>query len=193
VPIISAKGDGALAPAMSKPARPSKPDHIGRERQFFVTTKAAGGRAIFQTERMASLLVDVLRKYTQVRRFVVSDFVVMPDHVHILVTVPSNMSIERVVQLVKGNFSFRAPKELGFVGEVWQRGFSDVRITSSESLRQHRVYLDENPVKAGLAQSPAEYAYSSASLRRLKRAGANAPPATGAVSARLKSCPDTSA
>ncbi len=78
------------------------------------------------------------------------------------------------MQLIKGNFSYRAKKELGFTGGIWQRGFSDVRITGQESFIAHQEYIYNNPVKAGLANTPEEYPYSSAYLRKLKRAGAKA-------------------
>jgi len=67
------------------------------------------------------------------------------------------MTIERALQLIKGNFSLRAKKELGFQWEIWQRGFSDVRITDRESYEQHVEYIYQNPVKAGYASSAEEY------------------------------------
>ena len=60
---------------------------------------------------MANLFIDVLRSYTLAGKFKVHDFVVMQNHVHFLVTVDGEMSVEKAVQLVKGNFSFRAKKE----------------------------------------------------------------------------------
>ncbi len=104
----------------------------------------------------------------------VHEFVVMPNHVHIVMTVPGEMSLEKAMQLIKGGFSFRANKELGFRGEIWQRGFSDVRIVDELSYQKHREYIENNPVKAGLANSPEEYPYGSACLKKQKRAGAEA-------------------
>jgi putative transposase len=157
---------------MSKPSRPSNPeDASGVPRTFFVTTKTASGRSLFQAERMANLFIDTLRSYVKDGRFIVHDFVVMPNHVHILMTIPGNLSIEKAMQLLKGNFSFRAKQELGFQGEIWQRGFSDVRVTHEQSFNQHRAYIDGNPVKAGLAESPEEYPYGSAYLKAQKRRG----------------------
>jgi putative transposase len=75
---------------------------------------------------MVDLLIDVLRSQMKSGRIIVHDFVVMPNHVHVLMTVPGDLSIEKAMQLIKGGFSFRANKELGFRGEIWQRGFSDV-------------------------------------------------------------------
>jgi putative transposase len=123
---------------------------------------------------MADLFIDVLRSTMRSGRAVVHDFVVMPTHVHILMTVPGDMSLEKAMQLIKGGFSFRAKKELGFQGEIWQRGFSDVRIVDEQSFQLHREYIDKNPVKAGLANSPEDYPYGSAYLKKRKRAGAEA-------------------
>jgi putative transposase len=165
----------ALAPVMSRPSRPSDPNSAtGRPRTFFVSTRTIGGRSLFQTERMAHLFIDVLRSYVHGGKFTVHDFVVMPNHIHILMTVPSGTSLEQAMQLIKGNFSFRANHELEFRGEIWQRGFSDVRITDEQSFKQHQEYLNNNPVKAGLADSPEEYLFGSAYLKQQKRAGAKA-------------------
>lgn len=97
----------------------------------------------------------------------------MPDHVHILLTIPGETTIESTMQLIKGNFSFRAKKELKFGGEIWQRGFSEVRIINEESFCQHRNYIQNNPVKAGLSDSPEQYPHGSIYLKHLKRERAN--------------------
>jgi putative transposase len=169
------KEGGLLAPAMSKPSRPSNPNNAtGCPRTFFATTRTAGGKSLFQTERMTNLFIDVLRSTMRSGKITVHDFVVMPNHVLILMSVPGEMSIEKAMQLIKGGFSFRANKELGFRGEVWQRGFSDVRIIDEESFQKHREYIESNPVKAGLASTSEEYRGGSAYLKKQKRAGAEA-------------------
>jgi REP element-mobilizing transposase RayT len=68
---------------------------IGRTRTYFVTTKTSMGRALLQSERNATLFIDVVRCYVAAGKFKAHDFVVMPDHVHLLITVDEHMSIER--------------------------------------------------------------------------------------------------
>lgn len=156
---------------MAKPSRNSHPNALPRNpRTYFVTSKSVGGRALLQSERMATLFIDVLRQYVAAGKFRVHEFVVMPNHVHVLLTVPKGVTVEKTMRLIKGNFSYRAGNELGFQGEIWQPGFSDVRITDRQSFMRHVQYIFENPVKAGLANSPEEYPYCSAYLRKLKRA-----------------------
>jgi putative transposase len=160
---------------MSKPSRPSNPDNAtGNPRAFFVTAKTDGGRSLFQTEQMANLFIEILRDYMRAGKFTVHDFVVMPNHVHVLLTVPGDITIEKVAQLIKGNFSFRAGTDLDFQAEIWQRGFSDVRIPDEQSFQAHQAYINDNPVRAGIALSAEEYPYGSAYLKLRKRAGAKA-------------------
>jgi putative transposase len=67
-------------------------------------------------------MIDVLRSYVKAGKFMLHDLVVMPDHLHLQLTVGQGMTIERAMQFVKGGFSYRINKECGYSGEVWQRG-----------------------------------------------------------------------
>ena len=160
---------------MAIPTRHSFPENIvSAARTFFATTRTSQGRPLLQSERKAALMIDVLRSYVAAGKFRLHDFVIMPNHVHLLITVGGNMSIEKAMQFIKGGFSFRLKKEAGPLGEVWQRGFSEVRVDSNESFSQHRRYIAENPVKAGLADSPEEFPYCFTYLAARKAAGAEA-------------------
>ena len=117
---------------------------------------------------MADLFADVLRSYMREGKFKVHDFVVMRDHVHLLNTLGADMTIEKAMQLIKGSFSFRAKKNFGLQGEIWQRGFSDVRARDQESFREHQKYIYENPVRAGMARRPEDYPHCSLYLRNKK-------------------------
>ncbi len=78
------------------------------------------------------------------------------------------------MQLIKGSFSYRLKQEFQYLGEVWQRGFSEVRADDEESFLRHREYIAQNPVKAGLADSPGQFPYCFTYLAKKKRSGAEA-------------------
>ena len=120
------------------------------------------------------LLVDVLRSYVAAGKFIVHDFVIMPNHLHVLLTVGREMTIEKAMQFIKGGFSYRLKKEYGYLGEVWQRGFSEVRVWDHESFLRHQEYIATNPIKAGLAAAPEEFRYCFAYLAKNKAAEAKA-------------------
>jgi putative transposase len=156
---------------MAKPARNSERQSIiAGVRTFFVTSKTVQSQCLLQTQSAAELLIDVLRSNTLAGKFKVHEFVVMPDHFHVLLTVDGDTSIERAVQLIKGSYSFRYKRELGYNGEIWQRGFSEVRVNDKKSFATHKKYIHENPVKAGLAATAEAYPYGSAYLRKKKKA-----------------------
>ena len=156
---------------MAKPSRNSNFESARNPvRTFFFTSKTSGGRPLLQTERMAGLFIDVLRSYMRAKKIKVYDFVVMPTHVHVLLTLGPEMSIEKAAQLMKGNFSYRARKELGVTREIWQKGFSEVQVLTEESFVRHQQYIDENPVREGLAGCAEEYPYCSTFLRKQKAA-----------------------
>jgi len=148
-------------------------------------------RRLLQSERNAALLIDVLRSLVAERKFKLHDFVIMPDHLHLLLTVEDNMTIEKAMQLIKGRFSYRLTKEFGHLGEVWKRGFSEVQVLNKESFIQHRTYIAQNPVKAGLVDSPEHYPYCFEFLTNKKLARAKALTHLEPFAARLKSCPVT--
>ena len=157
---------------MSKPTRNADSAHrLDNDRTFFATSKMYRGQRLLQSERNASLLIDVLRTCVSKRAFRVHDFVIMPDHIHLLITVDGSTTIERAMQLIKGGFSYRLKKDHGYLGEVWQRGFSDARVEDRASYERYRQYIASNPVKAGLANSALEYPYTYFSLARQKAQG----------------------
>ena len=129
------------------------------------------GGCLLQSERNAGLFIEVLRSYVAAKKFKVHDFVVMPDHVHILLTVGGDTTIERAMQFIKGGFSYRLKKDFGYLGEIWQPGFSEVRVEDEDSFEQHRTYIANNPVKDGLANLPDEYPYCFKYLARQKQQG----------------------
>lgn len=148
---------------MAIPPRRSDPGHVAAgARTFFVSSSIAAKRNLLQSDRSAQLFVRVLYEYRSQRRFRLHEFVVMPDHFHLLLTVECDSTIERAVQLVKGGFAFRAGRELGFRAPVWQKGFSEVRICDVKAFAQVAGYIRNNPVARHLVQEATEFPYSSA-------------------------------
>jgi putative transposase len=148
---------------MAIPARQASPAHVmAGSRTFFVTSSILDKRNLLQSDRAAGLFLRVLYGYREQNKFRLHDFVVMPNHFHVLLTAGSESTIERVVQFIKGGFSFRAGKELGMRSPVWQKGFSEVRITGAKEFRQVRTYIHNNPVARQLVTHAQDYPYSSA-------------------------------
>jgi len=150
------------------------------DRTFFITTVTAQRRPLFRYEPNARLLQQTLLDYRTQQKYLLHEFVIMPDHLHLLITPADNLSLERAVQFIKGGFSFRLKSKF----TVWQESFSNHRIRDEEDFGRHRDYIRMNPVRAGLIGRPEEYPYSSAALLELDAVPPGLKPVSSCAMAR---------
>jgi putative transposase len=131
------------------------------ESAYFVTAHVLEKRSLFQVDKIARFFIEVLLDYRAQKKYLLHEFVVMPDHIHLILS-PTGITLERAMQVVKGGFSFQLNERLKAEREIWQPSFVDRRIRDSLEYARFKHYIWQNPVKRGLARSPEEYAYSSA-------------------------------
>jgi putative transposase len=139
--------------------RPKREHATNNQQTYMVTASTWGRQGHFRNERWAKLLIDTLYHYRS-SAYLLHEFVIMPDHVHVLIT--PLVSLEKAAQFIKGGFSYRAKKELGSSLEIWQRGFQDHRIRDAADYDIHVTYLRENPVQEHLCTIAQDYPYCSA-------------------------------
>jgi putative transposase len=132
------------------------------DRIFFVTSLTWERRGFFGSERAARLFIDTLHGYRERGIFQLYEFVVMPDHIHLLLAPKPTIALERAMQFIKGGFSHHCMKETGSRMEIWERSFTNHRVRDEDDYAQHRSYIHLNPVRAGFVKSPQDYPYSSA-------------------------------
>jgi putative transposase len=132
-------------------------------RTYFVTSVTAQRRRLFQVSATAELLQRTLIDYQGQGRFLLHAFVIMPDHFHAIITPAPEVSLEKAMQYIKGGFSFRLKSKL----DVWMRSFNQTQILTEEKFTAAVHYIEQNPVRRGLAQTATGYAHSSASCPSL--------------------------
>ena len=120
--------------------RPQREPFRQSGQTYFVTFQTAQRTALFRNERWAIELLNTFQRYAS--DFDLHDFVIMPDHVHLLLS--PHCPLERVVQLIKGGFSFNARRAFEWKGDIWQPGFSDHRIRDERDWLEHLAYIQRN-------------------------------------------------
>ena len=129
---------------------------------YFITASAYLKQQLLQSEGTALLFVDVLYHYRGQGKYLLHEFVVMPDHLHLLIAPGAQVTLERAMQFIKGGYSYRVKKELGLAGERWQTSFHDHRVRDATEYQRFRTYIHQNPVRRGLVDVAERYPYSSA-------------------------------
>jgi putative transposase len=143
----------------------SIPPRSDRTGTFFVTSSTFNRRRLFRVVANTELFLETLQQYRREGHYKLHAFVVMPDHIHLLLT-PQGITIERAMGLIKGGFSHRIGSKL----PVWQRGFTDHRVRDRSDFETRRNYIHQNPVRAGIVELLDSYPYSSAYRVGIKQA-----------------------
>jgi putative transposase len=158
-----------------------------------VTTKAWQNRAVFQVPENAEILIQCMQEYRDRGAYLLHEFVVMPNHLHLLLTPGGATSLEKAIQLIKDGSSYQIHQQRGHRIQIWSSGFHEATIRDTEDFEARRRYIHVNPVEAGLALRPEDWAWTSAKgrftldpLPRRLSSGAKAPStnATAVVGAK---------
>lgn len=122
---------------------------------YFVTICCAErGRNQLATANVASELFKSVAHQNEQRVWFAHLFMLMPDHVHALLSFPREARpIKEVIRLWK---HWTAAK----LGIVWQRDFFEHRLRHDESRREKADYILSNPVRAGLVANASEWPYA---------------------------------
>src|ERR1035438_7303087 len=88
--------------------------------------------------------------------FVVCGYVVMPDHVHLLVSEPKKAILSKAIQALKLSVSVQS-KERPF----WQPRYYDFNVNNEKKRVEKLRYMHRNPVVRGLVEKPEDWAWSS--------------------------------
>lgn len=97
------------------------------------------------------------------------DWVVMPNHVHVLLTPERGVPLKRIMHANKSFTSKEIQRLLGGSGRLWQPEYFDRFIRDAEHFGRVSHYIKWNPVKARLCTDPSHFPYSSANYVAAKR------------------------
>jgi len=111
---------------------------------------------------MADMIVEALQyNASALGHYALHAFVVMPNHVHVLVT-PA-IPLPKLTKSLKGITAKRANAMLGLTGrQFWQEESFDRLVRNEGEFESIRNYIERNPVRAGLVRDASEYRWSSA-------------------------------
>jgi putative transposase len=112
---------------------------------------------------MANIIVEQIVSCRDRGFYALHAFVVMPDHLHVLITPAETTTIEKAMQMIKGGSAHRMGLERPNKFPMWQTGFHDRWMRDAEEYRGSKQYIEQNPVVARLSEVAEGYPFSSAS------------------------------
>ena len=152
----------------------------GQKDLHFITFCCYHRHPYLQTVRARNLFLKTLPAVRRQFAFRLVGYVVMPDHVHLLISEPEKGNVSRVLQVLKQRVSramrrkkrHASTKQLRLdFGEAaegdrrfWQRRFFDFNVWSDKKRKEKLHYMHANPVKERLVEHPREWRWSSFSF-----------------------------
>ena len=130
---------------------------------YFVTTKAWQGMSVFQVQETADIVVNKILEYRDKENYLIHEFVLMPNHLHLILTPAESVSLEKAIQLIKGGSSHEIHRVRGNKMQIWQSGFHESRVTDWMDYKKKADYVQFNPIVAKLVGRPQDWLYGSAS------------------------------
>ena len=156
----------------------------GANHLHFITCSCYHRLPLLDSAENRDLFLSILEQTRQRYRFVVVGYVVMPEHIHLLLTEPEVGTPSTVMQVLKQRTA-RAllpprtrsnPRQRDLFGDepkrsFWQERFYDFNVFTTKKRVEKLKYIHQNPVKRGLVESPEDWRWSSYRSYLLNEAG----------------------
>jgi REP-associated tyrosine transposase len=143
----------------------------------FVTFSCYRRRPFLGTRRARDRFVKILDEVRSRHRFRIVGHVVMPEHVHLLISEPAKVTPSKVLQVLKQKVSraLRRKRRRSALGQLslafpgdrdngtafWQRRFYDFNVWSAKKVKEKLEYMHANPVMRKLVSHPKDWPWSS--------------------------------
>jgi putative transposase len=129
------------------------------DHSHFITFSCYKRQPFLQSSKSKDTVLEVLEQVRKQQELLISGYVLMPEHVHLLTREPSIDTLAIFLQIFKQLTSRELKSE--DQKQFWQRRYYDFNVSTNEKQIEKLQYIHRNPVKRGLAERPEDYRWSS--------------------------------
>jgi putative transposase len=141
---------------MTKLKRIILPNHC-----YFLTTVVKDRKKLLKDDTICSIILEDLEFYRRKYGFQLHGYVIMQDHLHLLLSAKENGNISNIMHDFKSHTAQGINKVLNRNGALWQEGFYDHVIRDQRDLQRRLDYIHKNPLSSGLVEDVSDYRFSS--------------------------------
>jgi putative transposase len=124
----------------------------------FITFSCYHRQALLTSPEAKNILVAALERVRSTYGLRVFGYVVMPEHVHLLLSEPQHDTLADAIKSLKQGVSRRL---IGEAEHFWQKRYYDLNVRDHDQLLEKLRYIHRNPVKRGLCATPEDWEWSS--------------------------------
>jgi putative transposase len=128
---------------------------------YHVTIRGNNRQMVLKEEEDKEDFLETLNRFKRRFQFELFGFVIMDNHVHMVIGVDNGINISKVMQSIALSYSCKFRHKYEYTGYVWQGRFNSPVIDSDEYIIACLEYIHNNPVRAGIVKNAGEYKWSS--------------------------------
>jgi putative transposase len=128
---------------------------------FHITARGNNKKRLFYKDSEFKYFKELLLKYKKKFRFRLHHYALMKNHVHICLSATKRTDISRMMQALLVAYCHYHKRRYRYSGHLFQGRFDSKIIESEKYLFNVGMYIELNPVKAGIVESPGEYPWTS--------------------------------
>lgn len=128
---------------------------------YHVITRGNNRQPIFHDDDDYTTYLRLLVRAKKERAVSLYHYVLMPNHVHLVVRATTGLGLRKMMQEVNQRYSHHYRRRYRYVGHLWQGRFKSLLIERESYLLQCGKYIELNPVRAGLVPCAADYRWAS--------------------------------
>ena len=129
---------------------------------YHVTSRTNGKKRVFANRLGQKIMLVTLQNAKEKYNFTLTNFCIMPTHFHLLIRAEGGICLAKIIQWIKTHSAKRWNFIHGSTNHVWGERYFARAIRNQKEYDHVMDYIDQNPVKAGLALDPAEWKASGA-------------------------------
>ena len=131
---------------------------------YHVTIRGNNKQEVLRKQEDKECFLGSLAKFKQRFGFKLFGYVIMNNHVHLMIRTDGRTTISKIMQAITLSYSVKFRKKYAYTGYVWQGRFRSTIIDDDKYVRACINYIHNNPVRAKLAKHPKDYVWSSYSF-----------------------------
>lgn len=132
-----------------------------QDQVYHVITRGNNREFIFKEQDDFEKFVEILSRYKDRDKFLLYHWVLMTNHVHLIIHPGPGISLSKTMQGINLAFTRWYNKKYSRVGHLWQDRFKSHLIEQDAYLLECGRYVERNPLRVGLVADPHDYQWTS--------------------------------
>ena len=128
---------------------------------YHVISRGNNREPVFRGREDFEKYLEICKRYKDQYEFGLYHWVLMNNHIHLIIEVKENSSLSKVMQGINLAYTIWFNRKNGKVGHLWQDRFKSAVIEKDNYLLECGRYIERNPLRAGMVKNPREYPWSS--------------------------------